>query len=172
MHNSFSYRSIWDEKIMKKSFSILFICSGNIIRSAYTDLSFKKMVEDNSCLNQIVKVDSGAVEYRNQHIYRDIIPFLKKNGIDQDSIDNFIPKHIEDYPDLLKDVDVILTMTNSHISKIPKEYINKTQLLYEFVFDEPKEVIDPYFHPPLDKAITMLDSALEELLKILVKRFC
>lgn len=155
-----------------KPLSIVFICSGNVIRSAYAELLFEKMVTETTCLRGRIRVHSGAVQYHNTRIYPEIVPFLIEEGVAETRIKNFKSRHVDDYPELLSDSDLILVMTKSHIIRIPDLYKDKSFLVYQYGTGEDLEIPDPYFEPPMDRAIRMLNEALNGLLDRLKNELC
>jgi len=152
--------------------TIVFLCSGNIIRSAYAELVFDKMISEEDCLRDRIKVRSGAVKYYNRRIFSGIIPFLVQEGVDRSRITDFRPQHINDYPELLTEANLILVMTQNQLNSIPVENRNKAHLLYEFVFGEPLEIPDPYFDPPMGRAVNLLKKALVGLLEQFRAELC
>jgi len=160
------------KSINSEPISIVFICSGNVIRSAYAELLFEKMVAETNCLRDRIQVHSGAVQYHNTRIYSEIIPFLIKEGVEELRIKNFKSRHVDDYPELLSDSDLILVMTNSHIRRIPDLYKDKSFLIYQYGTGEALEIPDPYFEPPMERAIRMLNKALNGLLDRLKTELC
>jgi protein-tyrosine-phosphatase len=152
--------------------TVLFLCSGNVIRSAYAELVFTKMIADEDCLRGRVNVYSGGVTYRNIRIYPEIIEYICQEGVDSHQINKFQPRHIGDHPQLLLGADLILVMTREHLSRIPKEFQEKAHLLYQYVFGKPHEIPDPYFEPPMERAVNMLKIALMGLLQRLKTEIC
>ncbi|MFQ5821351.1 MAG: hypothetical protein ACE5I5_15305 [Candidatus Heimdallarchaeota archaeon] len=151
---------------------MLFLCSGNIIRSAYAELVFDKMISQEACLRERIIVRSGALKYYNRQIFSGIIPFLIQEGVDQSRITNFRPRHIKEYPELLIEANLILVMTRNQLNLLPSNYRNTAYLLYQFVFDEPLEIPDPFFDPPIKHAVNLLKKALVGLLEKLRTEFC
>lgn len=152
--------------------TVVFLCSGNVIRSAYAELVFTKMVDEEECLQGRVKVSSGAVRYRNTRIYREIEKYILQEGISPYQINIFQPRHIRDHPQLLTEADIILVMTREHLTRIPKEYQEKSHLLYQYVFGKVLEIPDPYFEPPMERAVSLLKKSLTGLLQRLKAEIC
>ncbi len=152
--------------------TILFLCSGNIIRSAYAELVFDKMISEEACLRKRIRVRSGALKYYNRQIFSEIIPFIIQEGVDQSRITNFRPRHIKEYPELLTEANLILVMTRNQLNLLPSKYRNTAYLLYQFVFNEPLEIPDPFFDPPIKHAVNLLKKALVGLLEKFRAEFC
>ena len=126
----------------KKPITFLFLCSGNICRSPIAEMLFEKLALERNVRYQIIST-SGAVQFHNDMICWEATQILRKEGIDDGRIKDFFPRHISNYPELLK-ADVILTMEDKHIRAIPKEYRTKAFLLSEFANESPINIIDPY----------------------------
>ncbi|MFX0195036.1 MAG: low molecular weight phosphatase family protein [Candidatus Hodarchaeota archaeon] len=152
--------------------TILFLCSGNIIRSAYAELVFDKMISEDACLKERIRVRSGALKYFNRQIFSEIIPFIIQEGVDQSRITNFRPRHIMDYPELLTEANLILVMTQNQLNLLPSEYRNMAYLLYQYVFNESLDIPDPFFDPPMKHAVNLLKKALVGLLEKFRTEFC
>jgi len=151
---------------------IVFLCSGNVIRSAYAELVFTKMISEEECLRKRVKVGSGGVRYRNIRIYPEIVEYILQESIDPHQIDIFRPRHMLDHPEVLVEADLILVMTREHLTRIPQKYQEKSHLLYQYVFDEPLDIPDPYFEPPMERAVSLIKKALTGLLQRMKAEIC
>ena len=152
--------------------TVVFLCSGNVIRSAYAELVFAKMISEEDCLRGRINVQSGGVTYRNIRIYPEIEEYLLQEGIDPHQIDSFQPRHIRDHSELLAEAGLILVMTREHLTRIPKAYQEKAYLLYQYAFGKPLEIPDPYFEPPMERAVSLLKKALKGLFKRMKAEIC
>ncbi|UCE13047.1 MAG: hypothetical protein JSV04_12750, partial [Candidatus Heimdallarchaeota archaeon] len=112
-------------------FNIIFICSGNIIRSPYAHLLFEHLLRENSYLKRKIYVDSGGVTYRNYSISSESKDMLLREGVSLEAISNFIPRYYPDYPSMFHDVDLVLVMERRHIQRVPETVRNQTFLLLE-----------------------------------------
>ena len=164
-----SQRNIILEKFRQgESFTINFICSGNIIRSPYAEILFEHMVlKAKDKLPIKIQVESGGVTYRNTMISRESASMLLREGIRKERIEQFSPRFLPDYPESFANSDLILVMERSHIRSIPPEYREKTFLLLEFVYGRDEDVPDPYFDPPFERSYRMIEKALKSLLDII-----
>lgn len=118
------------------------------------------MISQEACLRERIRVRSGALKYHNRKIFSGIIPFIIQEGVDQPRITNFRPRHIMDYPELLTEANLILVMTRNQLTLLPSKYRNTAYLLYQYVFNEPLEIPDPFFEPPIERAVNLLKQAL------------
>jgi protein-tyrosine phosphatase len=141
-------------------FQIVFICSGNIIRSPYAHLLFEHLLEEDIKLKNKIQVKSGGVTYRNFSISVESRDMLLKEGVPQNKISEFRPRYYPDHPDMFKEVDLVLVMEKNHIRKIPNQ---NTFLLLEFTFGKAINVPDPYFDPPYERSFQMIKEALIQL---------
>jgi protein-tyrosine phosphatase len=149
-------------------FSIIFICSGNIIRSPYAHLLFEHLLKDDKDLSTKIKVESGAVTYRNYSISLESHDELLKEGISSERI-QFKPRHFMDYPDMFQRADLILVMAKGHLRSIPEGYRDKAFLLLEFTNGKSENIPDPYFNPPFSRAYIIIKNSLIQLHKFFLK---
>jgi protein-tyrosine phosphatase len=154
----------------QESFTINFICSGNIIRSPYAEILFEKLLEQHYVLSQKIKVESGGVKYKNSMISGESASMLIKGGVSKNRIDQFSPRFFGDYPNMFENNDLILVMEKSHLQYIPQKYKKKAYLFLDFVYGQSiGNVPDPYFNPPYERAYNMIKEALETLLEQIIQ---
>lgn len=146
-------------------FNILFICSGNIIRSPYAHLLFEYLLQEKSHLNKKIHVSSGGVIYRNYSISFESQEMLLREGVSIEAITKFNPRYYLDYPEMFQDVDLVLVMERKHIRRVPDIVRDQTFLLLEFALGISEDVPDPYFDPPFDHSFQMIKDALIRLLE-------
>lgn len=124
---------------------LLFICSSNVCRSAYSYFTFKRFIEEDDDLKKIVnKLDSAAVFNRSSRIFGKTAKTLLAEGYSKEDIDNFKPRYIKDHLDLFAEADIIIGMTKSHYMMLPKEYKAKYINLSEAAGHEYKAIPDPW----------------------------
>ncbi|MFX0087096.1 MAG: hypothetical protein ACFFAU_15665, partial [Candidatus Hodarchaeota archaeon] len=148
-----------------ESFTVSFICSGNIIRSPYAHILFFHMIEGDSNLKNRIKVESGGVEYRNSSISYESCEILLRKGVSEKEVFDFKPRYYPDYPDMFKMIDLILVMEKNHIKYLPRSVHDRAFLLLEFTLGISENVPDPFFDPPFERAYKMIDKSLEYLLE-------
>jgi protein-tyrosine-phosphatase len=167
------YAFIQNTKELKKPLKILFICSGNIIRSAYAEFVFRKMVEDSDILRGKIQVKSGAVQFKNTKIDERTVSVLESEGFNPEEVRKHIPKHKDDYPEIFDEADIIIGMTKSHRVSLPKQYrageFMKFTLLSELANDERKDIEDPYFTNTMDEYRQILKEVNGYLRKLIQK---
>ncbi len=165
MNKEMKRRKIRIKETFKKSnsFTINFICSGNIIRSPYAHLLFFHMINGYPQLKRRIKVESGGVKYRNSSISSESYEMLLKKGVSEKIIAEFKPRYFLDHPNMFKSVDLILVMEKTHIRFLPKSVQNKAFLLLEFTQGVSENIPDPFFDPPFERAYNMIDKSLKLL---------
>ncbi|MHA1170275.1 MAG: arsenate reductase/protein-tyrosine-phosphatase family protein [Candidatus Hodarchaeales archaeon] len=146
----------------KDKISILFICSGNIIRSPYAEILFEQMIIDAGLKSRFI-INSGAVTYHNSKISTLSYNELLKEGVSSSRIRSFYPRHIDDHPQLFSQADLILVMSREHLSKLSR-FKDKSHLLTEFAGLPPEDVPDPYFESTPEKAYSMIKKSLQALI--------
>ncbi len=144
-------------------FTIIFICSGNIIRSPYAHILFEHLIQEDLELSKKIQVESGGVTYRNYSISIESRDMLLREGISIEKIDEFKSRYFPDHPNMFEGVDLVLVMEKNHIRKIPNE---NTFLLLEFTLGISDNVPDPYFDPPFERSFQMIKEALIQLREI------
>lgn len=144
------------------SFQILFICSGNIIRSPYAHLLFEHLIQGEPELEKI-RIESGGVTYRNDSISWESRDLLLKEGVSIERIAKFIPRYALDYPEMFQQADLVLVMEKNHYQKIPQKIREKSFLLLEFTMGISENIPDPYFDPPYERSFQMINEALVKL---------
>ena len=144
-------------------FNIIFICSGNIIRSPYAHLLFEHLIQKDEDLKKKVRVESAGVIYRNYSISSESRNMLLREGVSSNKISQFFPRFSLDYPEMFQDVDLVLVMEKSHIQRIPEFIRNKSFLLLEFTLGINDNIPDPYFDPPFDRSFRMIKESLLNL---------
>ncbi|MHA2243815.1 MAG: arsenate reductase/protein-tyrosine-phosphatase family protein [Candidatus Hodarchaeales archaeon] len=148
-------------------FKIIFICSGNIIRSPYAHLLFEHLIQEDMDLKKKIRAESGGVTYRNYSISAESRNMLLREGVPNEKITEFSPRYFPDYPDMFQLVDLVLVMEKNHIRKIPNSIGEQTFLFLEFTLGITDNVPDPYFDPPFERSFHMIKDALIRLMEFL-----
>ena len=148
----------------KDEIRILFNCSGNIMRSAYAEIIFEKMLQDKYGDTKIIS-ESGGVIYKNDSIAYETKKILLEQGVSRDRINKFKSRHIDYYPEAFQGADLILTMSTEHLPYLEK-HKDKTFLLNEFAFNERTSIADPFFAGSTRKSFADVKKALLEIIRI------
>ncbi len=154
------------EKLKNKTGAIhvLFVCSGNIIRSAYSEILFEKMLQDKHGKTNIVP-ESGALVYHNDSIHFKTKRALLDKGVPKERIKKHKPKHVDYHHEMFERADIIFGYSQEHLDELP-EFADKTFLIWEFAFGERKEIADAFFTGTFEESFAQIDQCLEKILKI------
>jgi protein-tyrosine-phosphatase len=153
-----------------KALNILWVCSGNICRSAYADFVFNKMVEDSPILSKIgLKIHSGGLQFKNLKIDPRTVDVLVKEGFDEAEVNKHIPRYKKDYPEMLEEADLIVGMSHSHKLLTPKKYRDKFLQISKWAIGERVDIPDPYF-VKTDAEYAELLAHVKEYLEIIRKK--
>jgi protein-tyrosine phosphatase len=165
--------SIFDDYMQKLGkkipLNILFVCSGNICRSAYADYAFRRMIVDSLILKDKIHVTSAGLEFRNTSIHPNTKRFLLEEGFKEEEIDKHVPRYIKDYEDFFEQADIIIGMTNSHKLSTPKRFRDKFQQLSKLAINEKVEIEDPYFIDSYEEYCKILNQIRGYLINLLQK---
>ncbi len=99
---------------------LVFLCSGNVVRSAFADLYARH-------LGCPLPVRSAASTYRNASLFPETESALLSRGVDPVSLREFVPTHIDDLMPGLPPVHTILAMRHHHIDALrawPEHHAN------------------------------------------------
>ena len=124
---------------MKK---IMFVCTGNICRSAMADYLLKNKLEEHGLQDKCTVLSAGTYAYDGEvSTYEAISVMNEEYGIDMTSHRATAVRSSD-----IADMDLVLCMTNSHKSTLDMmhpEMKNKIYLLKEYVGGQ-GEISDPY----------------------------
>ncbi len=153
-------------------FNVLFVCSQNMCRSPYCDYVFKKMVAEDPFLCDKVSVQSSAVMTPGTSLDPLTAAAMRKEGIDEETIQNHKPGYIYRKKDwkLFKEADIIICMTRSHYLWTPLFFWKKTVPLAKAATGKYKAVPDPWLQRDPDKYQARMDiikAYLEQYLEVL-----
>ncbi len=140
---------------------IVFVFSGNIIRSAFAELLAKSQINS-------INFSSFGTEYFNNNILYETRVALLSKGISQKRVDNFKPTHITQIKEYDLNTTLFFAMTNKHLKDINNFFGNKVKanLLLNLI-DEDVEVEDPYFTGNFEKVFTKIEECIYQLEKYL-----
>ena len=145
---------------------VLFVCHGNICRSAMAKFIFKDMVLQKGLSTKFL-IDSAAVSYEEEgnDMYPPAKDVLKKHGV-------FFEHHIAhcmqktDY----NKFDYIICMDESNVYNIMKiigtDSLHKVYCLLDFS-SNPRDIDDPWYTGNFEKAYQDITEGLESFLKFL-----
>ncbi|MHA1267186.1 MAG: arsenate reductase/protein-tyrosine-phosphatase family protein [Candidatus Helarchaeota archaeon] len=134
-------------KQKKKTFSVLFVCSGNICRSPMAEILYEQIVQSDplpsfdkviSRSAGVVYQWSGGMDDYAESVLREFYQISKSR------LNAFRSCHIRRDSRRFQEADLIITMEQSHLYDIPAEYHRKTFTLKEAATGVSGDVEDPY----------------------------
>lgn len=145
---------------------IVFICSGNVMRSPYAEMLFEEHIKKQQVSGPRIISESLAVTYRNSHILSQTYDLLIENGVSPKRIAQFTPRYIDDYLEVCQNADLIFGMTEDHLKALA-DWQEKVFLLSKFV-DGPaaEEIPDPFFAKDAWKAYAMVKEKVKRLVAL------
>ena len=90
---------------------IVFVCSGNMVRSAFADLYARHIGFPR-------EVASIATTYRNDGLYPETFHALRERGLADGVLRAFRPTHVDDAGHLFDADTVLLAMTHRHLDAL------------------------------------------------------
>ena len=117
-----------------------FVCSGNMVRSAFAELYARH-------LGCVLPVDSCATTYRNPGLYPETRAALLRLGVNPDACDGFRPRHLDELPEdgLSR---VVFGMTPDHLDAYRLRFGARDPLLLLGAVDGTGQPIaDPVLEP-------------------------
>lgn len=124
---------------MKK---IMFVCTGNICRSAMADFLFKNKLEKLGLQGKCKVLSAGTYAFDGDFSTYDAIKVMENEyGIDMTSHRATAIRNSK-----IEEMDLVLCMTNSHkytLEMLYPDMVNKFFLLKDYV-GKPGEISDPY----------------------------
>jgi protein-tyrosine-phosphatase len=139
-------------------YTILLVCTGNTCRSSMAAAMFKKMVEDEPRLRGKVKIlSAGTAAFPGQRASPQAIQVMEERGIDlRDHRATLLTS------ELIREADIILTMTERHKQQILrmdqqadgkvftlKEYVQESDDQISGKSHDPRsfDIMDPFGYP-------------------------
>ena len=139
----------------------VFVCSGNIIRSAFAELIAKNLIENRN-------FTSCGTEYFNNDIISETRQALLDKGIPLNLINDFRPTHITRTKEYDLSSTIFFGMTHKHVREIRSYFGEESKIgLLRNLIDENEEVEDPYFTNNFDKVFTKIFDCIHQLEKYL-----
>jgi len=136
---------------------IVFLCSGNMIRSAFAELYARHL----DCPRPVL---SGATTYRNQAIHPEAARALAARGVDPRWIAGFRPTTWEQVLPELRTDAVVFGMTRDHLAALPGGLRGRGFLLPS-VLGSPAEIPDPLFEGGFDEVFALLERCVRALVE-------
>jgi protein-tyrosine-phosphatase len=163
----------WKEKLLliPKPWEIVFICSGNIMRSPYAEFLSKKYIKDyNPEIKKNLIFKSGGVVYQNDTISEIAKNLLIQEGIDKEDIIKHKPRFIDNYSEYFSGNIFFIPMTAEHKKILKMKGKTTIFTMNQIVKASKEDVLDPYFNPEMEIEIfNDLNNSTRMLIKELSK---
>lgn len=125
------------ERALEEATSVLFLCTGNMVRSAFADLYARH-------LGCPLPVLSAATTYRNDHLLEETLEALVARGVPRGVAQAFRPRHLDDLPLDLDPRIVVLAMARRHLSALEAyPALAGRAFLLGSLEGSPEEILDP-----------------------------
>ena len=95
-------------RALREAESIRFLCTGNMVRSAFAELYARH-------LDCPLPVDSAATVYQNDGLYPETRSALEERGVDAELLDAFRSRHLSIVHDLPSAGMLVFGMTEAHL---------------------------------------------------------
>ncbi len=141
---------------LQESDSCLFLCSGNIIRSAFAELYASHLGWD-------FPLRSAGTRYPNSRIYPEARAALLARGVDSASISRFRPHLISELDPAASASEVVLGMTHEHLEQAAAQGACGPGFLLMEAVSQTQEIADPYFEGGFDGVFTDIARCVEAL---------
>ncbi len=137
---------------------VLFLCSGNVVRSAFADLYARH-------LGCPLPVRSAATTYETEEIHPQSARALLKLGLGREEILEFRPTFIRDLRDELDPDWIVFGMTAEHVSamSLHPRLRGRTFLMTRLLGQEAEPIEDPLFHDHWDEAFDTIRRCVDAL---------
>ena len=129
---------------------VLFVCTGNTCRSSMAEYLFRDMVKESGREDEITIASAGVSATTDNPAADQAIEVLSRRGIGE--IEDHTATPVSD--EVVKDVDLILTMTQSHKRMLLNQYPELEERVYtlkEYTKQEQEDgdldIKDPYGQP-------------------------
>ena len=133
---------------------IVFVCSGNIIRSAFAHL-----YAENIGISKTIR--SLGTVYKNSKIHSNTRSELAKLGVSTKLMNDFHPTHIDDF--IISGCHaVFFCMTNEHLQQLENYAIKNVFLLSE-ILNQKEEIGDPFFLGRFQETFMNIKNCLDKL---------
>lgn len=99
------------ERCLAEAQEVLFLCSGNILRSAFAELYARHV----ACP---LPVHSAATTYSNERIHPAAVRALRERGVPLHVLEGFRPRHVGDASVRVGPRTLVLGMTRDHVEAL------------------------------------------------------
>lgn len=125
------------EQALAGASGVLFLCSGNMVRSAFAELYARHL----ACPRP---VSSAATVFRNDHLLAETARALEARGVPSAWTRAFRPRHLSDVVDELDPHTLVLGMARMHLAALDhRPALRRRAFLVPRLVGETGEIADP-----------------------------
>ena len=144
------------KRALEQSESCLFLCSGNIIRSAFAELYARHLGWEHA-------LRSAGTLYPNSQIYPEAHAALRARGVSETLICAFRPQRIADLCPSPDRTEIVIGMTAEHLQQATEQGVPGPCFLLMEALGETREIADPYFEGGFEGVFTDIARAVEAI---------
>lgn len=136
---------------------LLFLCSGNVLRSAFCELYAKHR-------GLPFRIHSAGTQYRNRALFPESRAALQALGVAAPLLNQFRPRHIEDFEEPVEPNSLVFGMTHAHLARFTATFgdSHETRLMLS-VLGREEEVADPYLTGDYTETFEVLTECINAL---------
>ena len=136
---------------------VLFLCSGNMLRSAFAELLARHLGFE-------LPVLSGATTYRNDSIHPRAAAALLARGVPEPRVREFRPTHLSSLLPDLSEQTLILGMTHEHLDDARAAGCAQESYLLSAALGSCDEIEDPFFNGRFEPCFARVAACVEALM--------
>ncbi len=145
------------DEVLKESTQLIFLCSGNIIRSAFAHIYAETM-------NFRQEILSAGTKYWNNDILDRTGEKLLDLGVPVERIEGFKPTHYSELDYEKLDNPIFFGMKEEHLKALDKYDIPyKRRFLLTEIICKNTDVKDPYFEGGYEEVFALIKQCVETL---------
>ena len=143
---------------LERADGCLFLCSGNIIRSAFAELYATH-------LGWNLSVRSAGTTYSNTQIHPKARAALLQRGVSAGSIDRFRPQLLSDLTPEVREGEWIFAMKREHLALAKEQGARGPVFLLTSAIGQQNEIADPYFEGGWEEVFDSIAHCVEALVQ-------
>lgn len=142
---------------LKNAKQFIYLCSGNIIRSAFAHLYSQKLGFKQEIL-------SGGTKYWNTHIFEKAGEKLKELGVSTEVINGFSPTHVEEFNFDELQFAIFFGMKEEHLKALDTYNVPHLQrFLLTEIIGKNLDIKDPYFEGGFNEVFSQIKQCIDTL---------